>query len=89
VPIRIMMRLHYDALVRTTIDLPADLHQLTTALARSHDQSLSQTIADILRRALLTGNAPAVSTDAATGLPVVHLGRPITDQDVAVLEDDT
>lgn len=83
-----MTRSHYDALMRTTIDLPADLHRLTTALARSHNQTLSQTIADILRRALLSVGGPAVSVDAGTGLPVVHLGRPITEEDVAAVEDD-
>jgi hypothetical protein len=29
-----------------------------------------------------------VSVDAGTGLPVVHLGRPITEEDVAAVEDD-
>jgi hypothetical protein len=83
-----MTRQHYDALMRTTIDLPADLHRLTTALARSYNQTLSQTIADILRRALLPDGGPAVSVDARTGLPVVHLGRPLTDEDVAAVGDD-
>jgi hypothetical protein len=83
-----MMQLHYDAGVRTTIDLPPDLHQLTTSLARSNRQTLSETIATILRRALLSDGEPDVSLDAGTGLPVVHLGRPITDDDVAAIEDD-
>jgi hypothetical protein len=74
--------------MRTTIDLPADLHQLTTALARSNNQTLSQTITRILRQALLSTEEPDVSTDAGTGLPVVRLGRPITDEDVAAFEDD-
>ena len=30
----------------------------------------------------------AVESDARTGLPVVHLGRPVTDDDVAAVEDD-
>jgi hypothetical protein len=74
--------------VRTTIDLPPDLHQLTTALARSRRQTLSQTIADILRRSLLSDDGPEVAQDTATGLPVVRLGRPITSDDVASLEDE-
>ena len=75
--------------MRTTIDLPADLHQLTTAVARSRRQTLSQTIADILRHALISGDEPAVSTSAATRLPVVQLGRPITPDDVAGVDDET
>jgi hypothetical protein len=74
--------------VRTTIDLPPDLHQLTTALARSRRQTLSQTIADILRRSLLSDDGPEVAQDTATGLPDVRLGRPITSDDVAALEDE-
>jgi len=61
--------------MRTTIDLPADLHQLTTALAHDRKQTLSQTIADVLRRALLPEAAPAVSLDPRSGLPIVRLGH--------------
>jgi hypothetical protein len=74
--------------VRTTIDLPADLHQLTTSLARSQRKTLSQTITDILRGALLSEDPVDVSIDDRTGLPQVRLGRPITDEDVAALEDE-
>jgi hypothetical protein len=84
-----MMHVHYDAAVRTTIDLPADLHQLTSALARSRKQTLSQTIADVLRGALLSDRSPDVTRDRRTGLPLVRLGRPITAEDVAEVEDDT
>jgi hypothetical protein len=75
--------------VRTTIDLPADLHQLTSAIARSRKQTLSQTIADVLRGALLSDGSPDVTRDRRTGLPLVRLGRPITPEDVAEVEDDT
>jgi len=74
--------------VRTTIDLPADLHQLTTALAHDRNQTLSQTIADVLRQALLPEAAPAVSPDPRSGLPVVRRGRPVTSEDVAAIEDE-
>jgi hypothetical protein len=74
--------------MRTTIDLPADLHQLTTALAHDRKQTLSQTIADVLRKALLPETTPAVSRDPRSGLPVVRLGRPVTSEDVAVIEDE-
>lgn len=75
-------------LMRTTIDLPADLHQLTTALARDRKQTLSQTIADVLRRALLPEATPTVSLDPRSGLPVVRLGRPVTSEEVAAIEDE-
>jgi hypothetical protein len=84
----IMMQPHYDARMRTTIDLPDDLHQLTTAVARSRHQTLSQTIAEILRRSLLTDVEERIGRDETTGLPVVRLGRPITAEDVSRAEDD-
>jgi hypothetical protein len=74
--------------MRTTIDLPADLHELTTSLARSRGQTLSQTIADVLRRALLPDDAAEISVDPRTRLPQVRLGRPITVEDVSALEDE-
>jgi hypothetical protein len=74
--------------VRTTIDLPADLHRLAITLARSNDQTLSQFVTGVLRRALLSGDAPGVSMNERNGLPVVRLGRPITDQDVVAADDD-
>lgn len=74
--------------VRTTVDLPDEIHRLASALARSRSQTLSQTIADILRRALAPEPGTTVDVDDETGLPTVRLGRPITNDDVAALEDE-
>lgn len=69
-----MMQAPIAATVRTTIDLPDDLHQLTTSLARDRKQTLSQTITEVLRQALLPGVGPEIGRDRATGLPVIRLG---------------
>jgi hypothetical protein len=74
--------------MRTTIDLPEDLHAQTVALARDTHQSLSQTVAALIRRGLSTGGAGEVARSARTGLPVAHLGRTITTEDIRRLEDD-
>lgn len=78
--------------MRTTIDLPADLHQETVYLARATGKTLSQTVADLLRRALGAGEGsagPAFTIDERTGLPVFpSTGRTITNEDVAALEDE-
>lgn len=74
--------------MRTTIDLPADLHQQALAIARDSHRTLSQTVADLIRRGL-TANIPAnTSTDARTGLPLVSVGRIVTSEDVRSLEDE-
>jgi predicted transcriptional regulator len=74
--------------MRTTIDLPDDLHAQAAAIARDTHQSLSQTVAFLIRRGLGSGQSGGVVTSERTGLPVVHLGRTITTDDVRRLEDD-
>lgn len=75
--------------MRTTIDLPADLHRAATLIARDRHQSLSRTVSDLLRVALAGGQPAAVVTiDAGTELPTLRLGRRITAEDVARAQDD-
>jgi len=74
--------------VRTTIDLPDDLHAQAAAIARDTHQSLSQTVAGLVRRGLSSGHPGEITTSARTGLPVAHLGKTITTEDVRQLEDD-
>ena len=83
-----MMYRCYDVGMRTTIDLPDDLHAQAVAIARDSHQSLSQTVASLIRRGLGSGPPGEVVTSERTGLPVVHLGRTITTEDVRQLEDD-
>ena len=85
--------LHHYALmlefsVRTTIDLPDDLHKQALAIARDTRRTLSETVADLIRRGLGVGNATAISTDPRTGLPLVSVGTVVTSEDVRSLEDE-
>ena len=80
--------------MRTTIDLPEDLHRIATGLARDTGRSLSQTVAELMQRGLQQGVAPKAARGAGgfarnrvSGLPVVRSCRPITSDDVAALED--
>jgi hypothetical protein len=74
--------------MRTTIDLPDDLHRQAVAIARDTSRSLSDTVADLLRRGLQRDHPAELSRSPRTGLPVLHLGKVITSDDVRVLEDD-
>ena len=74
--------------MRTTVDLPADLHAQAAAIARDTHRTLSETVALLMRRGLGEGHAAGLTRSAATGLPVVRLGRIITTEDVRALEDD-
>lgn len=84
--------------MRTTIDLPEDLHRIATALARHTGRSLGQTVAELMRRGLDASAAvprvgeekgPAYAVNSVTGLPVVSSSRPLTDDDIRALEDET
>ncbi len=74
--------------MRTTIDLPEDLHRQAVAIARDTSRTLSETVAELMRRGLGQGHPAEVSRSARTGLPVLHLGTVITTEDVRALDDD-
>lgn len=76
-------------LMRTTIDLPDELHGALLHIARHRHQSLDRTIADLLRRALAGGQrSTGVETDEQTGMPLVRLGRHVTAESVARAQDE-
>jgi hypothetical protein len=79
--------------MRTTIDLPEDLHQIATSLARDTGRSFSHTVELLVRRGLeqrggVAEVAAPYRVDRNTGLPVVRSPRPITSDDVRALEDE-
>lgn len=74
--------------MRTTVDLPDELHRQAQAIARDTSRTLSQTIADLISRGLNQGEPLTVSHSATTGLAVIRLGTVITTEDVRSLEDD-
>lgn len=88
------MRLHHDAGMRTTVDLPEDLHRIAASLARDTDRSMSQVVEYLMRRGLEPARGvgetapPPYVVDRTTGLPVVRSPRTITSDDVKALEDE-
>jgi hypothetical protein len=87
-----VMQPHHDAAMRTTLDLPEDLHRIVTALALHTRSSLSHTAAHLIRRGLEMPASPkeqrGFTLHPVTGLPVVNLIRRITPEDVKALEDE-
>jgi len=75
-------------LMRTTIDLPDDLHRLARAIARDTSRSLSATVADLMRRGLGEVREPELTRSERTGLPVLRLGKVVTSEDVRALDDE-
>lgn len=81
--------------MRTTIDLPADLHHAVTSIAAHGRKSMNQTVAELIRRGLahppLAASAaanPGVRVDPRTGLPAIRSPRPVTAEDIRALEDE-
>jgi predicted transcriptional regulator len=75
----------YDAVMRTTIDLPPDLHELARQLAHQTGRSMSEVITELIRSCL---RRPEPVTTGARGLPQLAVGRPVTAEDVRSLDDE-
>lgn len=76
--------------MRTTVDLPDDLHALARRLAYEGNRSMSDVIVELIRVGLRRDQTAPTSTATTTvrGLPQVSVGRPITADDVRSLDDD-
>jgi hypothetical protein len=75
--------------MRTTIDLPEDLHRQARAIAHDKRWTLSETVAWLMRRGLTSGRPSGkIKRSPRTGLPTISVGRIITSEDVKSLEDD-
>ena len=74
--------------MRTTIDLPEDLHRLARAVARDEGRTLSETVVRLLRRALGQDGADVTVSPDEVGLPAVRVGRPVSSDDVRSLDDE-
>jgi hypothetical protein len=76
--------------MRTTIDLPVELHRQARALARDRDWTLSQAVAWLMRKGLgEESTKPEIGVDELTGFPTVRIGRVITAEEVKrFLEDE-
>lgn len=74
--------------MRTTVDLPDDLHKQALSIARDTSRTLSEIVAELMRRGLGEGVRPAASRSLRTGLPVVTVGNVIKTENVRWLEDD-
>jgi hypothetical protein len=81
-------------MMRTTIDVPPDLHSVLSSLATANRKSLSQTAVELMHRGLeapargvTTATGPH-SVSTVTGLPQVRFARPVSAADVRALEDE-
>lgn len=72
--------------MRTTVDLPDDIHHLARQLAHETNRSMSDVVVDLIRRGLRrSDDTPGVSQ---RGMPLISVGRPVTSSDVLTLDDE-
>jgi hypothetical protein len=76
----------YACGMRTTVDLPEELHRTAMSIARESGRTLSDVVADLMRQALDPADPPPI--DDATGLVLVRVGHPVTIDDVRALDDE-
>jgi predicted transcriptional regulator len=75
--------------MKTTVDLPDDLHRTAKQLAEDMSWTLSEAIAWLMRRGLGEDVKPVIGVNRVTGFPAIWTGRPITPEDVErSLEDE-
>ncbi|HZQ32812.1 MAG TPA: antitoxin [Mycobacterium sp.] len=74
--------------MRTTVDLPDELHKQVRAIARDTGRTFSEAVAELMRRGLGHGAPVEISQSGKTGLPVIRLGHVVTTEDVRSLEDE-
>ena len=81
--------------MRTTIDLPTDLHHAVSSIAAHTRRSMNQTVAELIRRGLAQPaqgsgevTTSGVRIDQRTGMPLIRSPRPVSDEDVRAIEEE-
>ena len=75
--------------MRTTVNLPDDLHRRIVSVAKDMNKTMSEALVDILRRGLgQPVSKLAITVDAETGLPQLELGEVVTTDEVRSLIDE-
>jgi predicted transcriptional regulator len=76
--------------MRTTVDLPADLHGAVKQLALTTHQSLSTTLVGLVARGLdaAGGAKEQLVLDPVSGMPTFSTGGLVTSEQVANLIDE-
>lgn len=83
----IVVWLCYDAIVRTTLDIPDQPYHLAKAIARDRNCSLGQVIGELILRAAHGATGAAIQM-SDYGFPTFRCTRPVTSEDVKSLDDE-
>ena len=72
-------------MMRTTLDLPEDIHTLARELAHQQKRTMSEVVTELIRNGLNDSNDVEVNESQ---WPTVTIGRSVTAEDVRTLEDE-
>ena len=81
------MRLCYDAIVRTTLDIPDEPYYLAKAIARDQNRSLGHVVGDLILQAAHSGKGATIEM-SDYGFPTFRCSRPVTTEDVQAVKDE-
>ena len=81
------VRLCYDVIVRTTLDIPDEAYYLAKAIARDQNRSLGRVVGDLILQSS-KGAKSASITISDYGFPTFRCSRPVTTEDVRALDDE-
>ncbi len=79
----------YDSDMRSTVDLPPEVHRRVKLIAAQRNESLSNVIRDLAVRGLAALDDPErVVPSPITGFPTISSGRSFTADEIAELIDE-
>ncbi len=81
------MRLCYDAIVRTTLDISDEAYYFAKALARDQNRSLGRVVGDLILQSAKSAKGATVEM-SDYGFPTFHCSRTVTTDDVKALDDE-
>jgi hypothetical protein len=81
------VRLCYDALVRTTLDISDEAYYIAKAIARDQNRSLGRVVGDLILQSSKGEKGSSIKM-SDYGFPTFRCTRPVTTEDVKALDDE-
>jgi hypothetical protein len=81
------VRLCYDVIVRTTLDISDEAYYIAKAIARDQNRSLGRVVGDLILQSSKGAKGASIKM-SDYGFPTFRCGRPVTTGDVKALDDE-
>lgn len=81
------MRLCYDVIVRTTLDISDEAYYIAKAIARDQNRSLGRVVGDLILQSSKGAKGASIKM-SEYGFPIFRCTRPVTSEDVKAIDDD-